>query len=1138
MKNKNILRLAVSIIMILVITLASACTRATPSPTTIPTTTPYNNPPTVSSTVPDNAATGVTVNSAMSATFSEAMDPSTITNVTFIISNGVTPVSGAVTYIGVTATFTPDDDLSPNTNYTATITTGAKDLAGNSLAIPYKWSGTTGAAKDITAPLVSSTTNANSATNVPVNTKVGAFFSKALDPLTVNTITFIVSHGVTPVPGTVTYAGVTATFTPDVDLSPNTNYTATITTGIKDLTGNALANPYIWNWMTGSVPDTTPPAMTSTIPANGAVGIPINQKISATFSETMDPLTINTASFTLMQGTTPVVDALTYAGVTATFTPLTSLAPNTTYTATITTGAKDLAGNTLANSYIWTFTTGEAPDTTLPIVSSTTPVNTAMSQAVNSAITSVFSEAMDPLTINTATFTLMQGTIPVSGTVTYVGLTATFAPDVNLTPSTIYTATITTGAKDLAGNVLANNYTWSFKTYVANGGGGGGGTPIAGDSTLSNLTISFGTLTPTFASGTISYTDNVANSVSSITVTPTVNESHATVTVNTIAVASASPSGAISLVVGANTITVLVTAQDTTTKTYTVTVNRAALVSGDSTLSNLTISSGTLTPTFASGTISYTDNVANSVSSITVSPTVNESHAIVTVNTVTVASASPSGAISLVIGANTITVLVTAQDITTKTYTLTVTRAASVSGDSTLSNLTVSSGTITPTFASGTISYTDSVANSVSSITVTPTVNESHATVTVNTIAVASGSPSGAISLVVGANTITVLVTAQDTTTKIYTLTVNVALAANPTAPDLGEAGRYVILASQTITTTGGTAISGGDIGILEQARSYFLTGGFTPVGTAGDFTQLTGGTSHAWDDATPAPFPSPLHYSTPVIGAVWTGTNKQALIDQSRADLGIAYSFLTAQTLPAPAAIPGLDPTELGGKTLYRGIYVSAVPVKIQQGDLTLDAQGDPNSVWIFQLGNTLTTGAPGGNIILTHGAQAKNVYWQVAGAGTTGVTIVSVAGTHFYGNVLSWKQINVTNGVIITGSLSSVTAQVTLIGDTVTKFPSAFSSDSTLSNLTISSGTITPTFASGTISYTDSVANSVSSITVTPTVNESHAIVTVNTIAVASGSPSGAISLVVGTNTITVLVTAQDNTTRTYTMTVTRAP
>ena len=117
MKNKNILRLAVSIIMILVITLASACTRATPSPTTILTTTPYNNPPTVSSTVPDNAATGVTVNSAMSATFSEAMDPSTITNVTFIISNGVTPVSGAVTYIGVTATFTPDDDLDGNDYY-------------------------------------------------------------------------------------------------------------------------------------------------------------------------------------------------------------------------------------------------------------------------------------------------------------------------------------------------------------------------------------------------------------------------------------------------------------------------------------------------------------------------------------------------------------------------------------------------------------------------------------------------------------------------------------------------------------------------------------------------------------------------------------------------------------------------------------------------------------------------------------------------------------------------------------------------------------------------------------------------------------------------------------------------------------
>ena len=110
--------------------------------------------------------------------------------------------------------------------------------------------------------------------------------------------------------------------------------------------------------------------MTLTDPANAATGVAINQKIGATFSEAMDPLTISTATFTLKQGTTPVAGTVTYAavGTTATFTPASGLAPLTTFTATITTGAKDLAGNPLLNNFAWSFTTGAAPDTTAPTV--------------------------------------------------------------------------------------------------------------------------------------------------------------------------------------------------------------------------------------------------------------------------------------------------------------------------------------------------------------------------------------------------------------------------------------------------------------------------------------------------------------------------------------------------------------------------------------------------------------------------------------------------------------------------------------------------------------------------------------------------------------------------------------------------
>ena len=106
--------------------------------------------------------------------------------------------------------------------------------------------------------------------------------------------------------------------------------------------------------------DVVAPTVTSTVPANAATGVPINRKITASFSEAMDAATITAATFTVTDGTTPVSGAVTYLGTTATFTPASNLAPSTPFTATITTGAKDLAGNALAAPFVWNFTTGTA----------------------------------------------------------------------------------------------------------------------------------------------------------------------------------------------------------------------------------------------------------------------------------------------------------------------------------------------------------------------------------------------------------------------------------------------------------------------------------------------------------------------------------------------------------------------------------------------------------------------------------------------------------------------------------------------------------------------------------------------------------------------------------------------------------
>jgi tRNA threonylcarbamoyladenosine modification (KEOPS) complex Pcc1 subunit len=157
---------------------------------------------------------------------------------------------------------------------------------------------------------------------------------------------------------------------------------------------------------------------------------------------------------------------------------------------------------------------------------------------------------------------------------------------------------------------------------------------------------------------------------------------------------------------------------------------------------------------------------------------VNQANATVTVNGVAVSSGTASGSINLNVGDNTITLIVTAQDGSTRAvYMVTVTRAVILSNDATLSNLTISTGTLTPAFAAGTTSYTSGVAYAVTPVTVNATVNESHAAVKVNGVSVTSGSPSGWISLDVGANTITIVVTAQDgITTDTYNIIVNMAL--------------------------------------------------------------------------------------------------------------------------------------------------------------------------------------------------------------------------------------------------------------------------------------------------------------------------------------------------------------------------
>ncbi|MBA8821446.1 uncharacterized protein YhjY with autotransporter beta-barrel domain [Ochrobactrum sp. P6BSIII] len=294
---------------------------------------------------------------------------------------------------------------------------------------------------------------------------------------------------------------------------------------------------------------------------------------------------------------------------------------------------------------------------------------------------------------------------------------------------------------------------------------------------LQNLIPSAGSLTPAFAPNTNAYTLNVANDVENISFIPSLADTNATVTVNGVSTPNGTSSAAITLVVGSNTVTTTVTSQNgTTTKTYTVNIIRAQ--SGNADLVGLVPSAGSLDPAFSPSATTYALAVPTETSSLQLTPTSADPTATITVNGAAVSSGSASSAFPLGIGNTTLTVVVTAQNGTTRSYTVNVTRA--VSADATLASLLPSVGSLDPAFDKETLSYSVNVENSVESISFAPTVSEPSARVSVAGSNVASGSSSTPVGLGVGANTVSIVVTAPSGANRSYTVVVNRAAMVFP----------------------------------------------------------------------------------------------------------------------------------------------------------------------------------------------------------------------------------------------------------------------------------------------------------------------------------------------------------------------
>lgn len=1018
--------------------------------------------PTVTAVTPQPFSTNVPVNTrVVTAAFSKPMDATTITAANFLLACPTgTGIVGVVSYtpLGNVAVLTLSNDLPAATLCTATVTTGVRDTIGNTIPQNFIWTFTTGAAIDRIPPTVSSIFPLANATNVAFNAVITAAFSEPMDPLSINATNLRLAcpaTASTTVSVGYTVLGNVATLVPATNLPPATTCVVTVTTGVRDVAGNQMVLPFVWSFTTGPAPDTVAPTVTSTIPVANASGVAVNSTITATFSEAMNPLTISTANVKLScPATNPIVGTVGYAvsGNVATFTPLASLPASTLCTATITSGVTDVAGNRLAADFVWSFTTAAAPDTVRPTVSTVVPANNATGVALNTLVTAAFSEPMNPLTITAASFSLAcPATTPVLGTVGYAstGNIATFTPTLPLPASTLCTATITTGVTDVAGNAMAAPFVWSFTTGVA----------------------------PDIIPPTVASTSPVANAVGvalNALVSATFSEPMDPLTITNVSFRLACP--------GTTNLTGSVAyASAGRTATFTPTVNMPASTICTATIANTvrdvagnamvapfvwSFTTGPAPDTIPPTVIATTpaSNAVNVPTNTQIVATFSEAMNPLTITTGTVRLACPAGVsvtgtVSYQSPANTATFTPTTVLPANTTCTGTVTTGTQDTAGNALAadfvwtfTTAAAADTIPPT-----VIATNPASNAVNVPTntlVVATFSEAMNPLTITAATVRLACPVGV--------SVTGTVTYQSPA-NTATFTPTTALPANTTCTGTVTTGARDVAGNALVTdfvwtfttapvivppfvspiTLGAAAAYGGfggSAGITNQGVLTVINGS---IGTTAVSTAVTGFHSNG---------PGCTYTETTlniglVTGAINTAPPPPTVACPSE---GTAVTFAAATAARAAAlaaynqmvAAPGgPDPGagNLGSLTLAPGNYTAAAgSFRIQGGNLTLDAQGNANATWIFQMATTLTVGGPGAafpqSVILTNGAQAKNVFWQVGSA----ATINAGGGGTMVGTIISQAGVAISTAgnvaiVTLNGRALSLGASVTMVNTVI---------------------------------------------------------------------------------------------------------
>jgi hypothetical protein len=587
---------------------------------------------------------------------------------------------------------------------------------------------------------------------------------------------------------------------------------------------------------------------------------------------------------------------------------------------------------------------------------------------------------------------------------------------------------------------------------------------------LASLSVTPGTLQPSFSGATTQYTVNLANNVTSVTVTaqPAVagdsvsieGQSRTSHTVDLGDPGSTTP------------VSIIVSESGTNSRTYTVLLKRADLA-GNNSLQNLTVSPGTPPLDFNENNLSYAVSVPNNVNSVTVTPTLQDPAATMTVNGQP-ATSGQARTISLnPAGQSTnITILVKAQDQTEKPYTITVSRG--VSNNNNLQSLDLSAGSLN--FRPSDTSYIVNVGSNVTSVVVTPRLQDSTAIMTVNGQATNSGQARTIQLGGPGSNTpIFIIVTAQNGTQKIYTVGVTrAALNGNNNLESLTVSSGS-LNPKFSANRTSYTVSVGGRVGSITVTAA--------PDDSGARMT-INGLSTNAGQARSISLGPDGSSTEIQIIVTAQNGSQKPYIITVNRAALS------SDNNLEALTVRPGdLEPAFASETENY------AVEVPTTVTSVTVTAtKSDPNAVISGSLPN-----------------QGQAVI-PLDGPGTSKTVSITVTAPN--------------------GNRKTYTVIVTRL---------APSTDSNLSSLTVSSGSLNPSFAAGTLNYTVDVASSVDTITVSAIKSDPNAVMSASGGVIAPpGDPTGSVSVPLGLGTstsITITVTAENRvTTKTYRITVNR--